>query len=59
LIYPIFFDNVIALIRNNNPLEKNNNTTIYLSDGRVNFSTLTPMTLRKRYYTLLKNERSS
>ena len=58
MFFPVFFDNIIALVRNNDSLEKDNITAIYLSDGRVNYSAFTPKTLRRRYYTLLNNERS-
>jgi hypothetical protein len=57
LFFPVFFDNIIALVRNENSSEKMNNTSIYLSDGRVIYSTFTPTTLRKRYYTLFNKER--
>ena len=57
MFFPVFYDNTIALIRNNNSLEKRCNTAIYLSDGRIVYSIFTPETLRKRYYTLLNNER--
>ena len=55
MLYPVFFDNVIALIRSSE--EPGKNTAVHLSDGRINFLPLTPKTLRKRYYTLLDNER--
>ena len=55
MLFPVFFDNVIALIRSS--AEPGKNTAIYLSNGRVNFLPLAPKTLRKRYYTLLNNER--
>ena len=51
------FDNTIALIRNTNSLEKDSKTAVYLSDGRVIYLEFTPMTLRKKYYTLFNNER--
>ena len=54
MLFPVFFDNVIALIRSSEP---GKNTTVHLSDGRVYFLPLAPKTLRKRYYTLLNNER--
>ena len=57
MLFSFFSDNVIALIRNNNSLEKNSNTVIYLSDGRINYSAFSPQTLRKRYYSLFNNER--
>jgi hypothetical protein len=57
LQFPVFFDNVIALIRNSSG--DGGITTVHLSDGRVKFLEFTPVTLRKRYYTLLDNERGS
>ena len=57
MLFPVFFDNVIALIRNNDPAAKGGKTAVYLSGGGVNFSEFTPKTLRKRYYTLFNNER--
>jgi len=57
LLFPVFFDNVIALIRNPDPSEKGRKTVIYLSDRRADYSAFTPKTLCKRYYTLFNNER--
>ena len=57
MLFPVFFDNVIALIHNSDTSEEDKSTVVYLSDGRVDYLPLTPKTLRKRYYTLLNNER--
>ena len=55
MLFPVLFDNVIALIRSS--AEPGKNTAVHMSDGRVDFLPLTPKTLRKRYYTLFNNER--
>ena len=57
MFYPVFFDNTIALVRNDTPSEENYRTAVYLSDGRVTYSEFTPTTLRKRYNILFNNER--
>ncbi|MCL1875192.1 MAG: hypothetical protein FWF87_02900 [Synergistaceae bacterium] len=57
MFFPVFYDNTIAIIRNNSSLEKSYKAAIYLSDGRVAYSDFTPETLRKRYYNLFNNER--
>gem|GEM_PF-3055848 len=55
MIIPVFFDDTIALIRNYNSFKKSGDTAVYLSDGKVTYSLLSPATLRKRYNNLFKN----